>query len=109
LYQTDGQKRLTSHNGVWLRSASLYNRPILATGLLGTEAGGLARGASPSGGAFDTHRMTHYDAEFTPHDILTKHGGPLPPDYSKGEVVVHSHTALDDAAFNEICSETRHP
>jgi len=109
LYQPDEREGATSHNYVWLCSASLYNRQVLATGLLGTEAGRLAAGASPSGAAFETHRMTRYDAEFTPYDILTRYDGSCRPDYSKGEIVVNSHRALDDAAFDKIWRDTGHP
>jgi len=89
-----------------LRKASLYNRQALATGILLTsrmqEQSDL-RLSVDEGKRWRFFELTKYDAAATPYDLLTRRGGPIKADYSKGVLSVRIHRPLGDAEFYQIC------
>ncbi len=73
-----------------LKDVSLYNRCILCTGLAGTDR------EKSADAQWDEYRLTKFDAAATKYDMLTRGGGPIPTDFSKGEVHVRVVKGADD-------------
>jgi hypothetical protein len=94
---------------VVLNTASLYNRQILATGILGTSGQSLSTVSSAKDNRWEKRRLTKYDAADTPYDMLTRSNGPIPPDFSKGEIFVRFHGPLDDQGFDRLVKEVKGP
>lgn len=89
-----------------LAGASLYSRQILATGILlspDAEADSSLRSLIEDEGRWEVHKMPHYDAEAAPYDLLTRMGGLMPVDHSKGTLNIRIHKPLDDEEFDRIC------
>jgi hypothetical protein len=72
---------------------SLYNRQMLAAGILGTN-----RNLKPlSGWKLEQRRLTAYLAQATRYDLLSNQL--VPVDYSKGEFTVHCYADISDDEF----------
>ncbi len=86
---------------------SLYNRQILATGLIGTASDVNKENAGIENLeiVWKSKKLTHYDAAATPYDLLTRVVGVFPVDYSKGELLVQYLGPLTDAEFDKISNE----
>jgi hypothetical protein len=92
-----------------LATSTLYNRQILATGILGTSTR-MSDGPSKNrDNRWEERRLTMYDASDTPYDILTRNDGPIPADFSKGEIFVRFHGPLDDQGFDRLVKEVKEP
>ncbi len=90
-----------------IHDVALYNRTILATGIIGTSGladGQLAQGDGKPSDEFEARHLTHYDAAATPYDLLTRGDGLIPADFTKGEIFVKFHKGLDDTAFDKLVS-----
>ena len=99
----DAQTGLKGDRFGMLTRVTLYNRQILATALLGvTNAPQVAEEKR-----WKTSELTAYDAAFTPYDLMTRHGGPLPVDYTKGKQIVKTHVPLDDPEFDSMVSKLK--
>jgi hypothetical protein len=88
-----------------LTTVGLYSRQILATGIQGTFKPQTRPATAEQQAHIDNweaRRLTHYDAAATPYDLLTRGGGPIPPDYTKGSIELRFHKGLDDKAFNDL-------
>ncbi len=81
-----------------LKDAGLYQRQMLATGLLGTRRV-LAEGV-PTEVKWESRTLVGYDASITEYDGI---GGNL--DKSKGEFTVHYAPPLDDADFDKMVQD----
>ena len=102
-------KSSSGHEGdrfIMLKTISLYNRQALATGILLTSNTQTITGLRTlidEENRWQTRKLTRYDAAATPYDLLTRHGGPIKVDYSKGVLTVRFHRPLDDDEFVQIC------
>jgi len=88
-----------------LSQASLYNRQILVTGLLGTSArsGYLYSQIAQIGLERKKIRSTLFDAVATEYDQLVRFG-PMRPDYAKGELYIYCFSAMNDETFDKAIS-----
>lgn len=82
---------------------SLYNRQILATGLMKTapdtpEAEAVRKKYA---NRWKTIKLTRYDAEYSVYDFPTSRGF-INPDYSKGTLTMHYLDKLSDEEFDHI-------
>jgi hypothetical protein len=88
-----------------LTTGGLYSRQILATGIQGTYKPQTRPASSEQQALIDNweaRRLTHYDAAATPYDLLTRGGGPIPPDYTKGSIEVRFYKAVDEKGFDDL-------
>jgi hypothetical protein len=86
-----------------LRMVGLYNRQVLATGIVGT-CGRPGRAKDAVGQCKLSWRqqdLPAYTAYATPYDRLT-HDGPIPPDYSGGKFPVRYLGPMPDAQFDRL-------
>jgi len=79
-----------------LQNAGIYNRQVLMTANYGMSSG------SFGGGAWEQRRLTTFNSQVTPYDLLSRGGGPIPPDYSKGSISVWVHKPCGDQEFDEF-------
>ncbi len=89
-----------------LMRAGLYNRQILATGLLltsGTKTTENNNSTSITEYRWDTIQLAHFDSSVgSPYDLLRS-------DYSQDSISAKIHKPLDDVEFNKICqNENEH-
>ncbi len=98
-----GDNGLEGDRFMTLKTIWLYNRQILATAFLGMRNSPLWDEEQRWTG----HELTTYDAVFTPYDLLTRHQGPLPADFTKGKQIIKFHAPLDDSEFDSILSSMR--
>jgi hypothetical protein len=86
-----------------LGRGSLYNRQILATGLLATCVN--SSRAEEIMHALKLKwletKLPAYDARLTPYDLMAKNGM-YQPDFSKGSVTIRYSSPMDDATFDRI-------
>jgi hypothetical protein len=83
--------------------ASLYNRQILAVGLLGTSSDGeeMRRIVKKLEAQWKKQDLPTYDAHATPYDLHAR-SGVIPVDLSKGKITVRYLDSLSDSGFREI-------
>jgi hypothetical protein len=79
-----------------LQDATLYNRQILAAGML-QHSGPKAR---PGEDRWEGRKLTKYDARTTAYDTMAGAQGPL--DYLNGAILVMYPVALTDAEMNTV-------
>jgi hypothetical protein len=92
-----------------LRTSSLYNRQILATGILGTSGKNPGTRSIAKDNGWGERRLTKYDATDTPYDLGTRANGPIPPDFSRGEIFVKFRRPLNDEDFDRLVKEAKEP
>jgi len=91
---------------IMVHAAGLYNSAILSTAVRMIGQDGRAGVSGPSeGDSWVVRRLPVYYAAATPYDLLTRGGGPIPPDYSMGSISVRFHVAVDDDEFDSIVEE----
>lgn len=86
-----------------LEMASLYNRPILAAALMGTDS-------SPSVGAgieWKNGTLTKFTAHVSQYDLVTEYG--IPPDWRPGALKITFVGKLDEESFNNLLAELSLP
>ena len=83
------------------QAPSLYNRQALATGILliSNNQSSLVNEEE----IWKYYNLTKFDADATPYDLLTRNGGPIEADYSKGTLIVKIHRMLGDDELEQIC------
>jgi hypothetical protein len=74
--------------------ASLFNRQILTTAMVGT---GIAQIPSAT---VRENRLTKYNARSSTFDLWGKYG--VPPDFSKGEIDIEYYPAISDDTFRRL-------
>lgn len=77
-----------------LCDGTLYNRQIIACGLQQQTAS--------AGDTWQERTLTRFDARATPYDLLSRGGGPIKPDYSKGSIKVAFPQPIDDATVDGL-------
>jgi len=93
----------TSQEGVeadryhMLRDTGIYNRQILLTANYGMWSNKF-----DDKELWENRRLTTFDSQATPYDLLTRGGGPIPPDFSKGTINVWVHKPCDDQQFDQF-------
>jgi hypothetical protein len=89
-----------------LNNASLYNRQILASGLIGTETNSELRTAAlrASGATWVEKQLTPYKAAVTEFDVPAV-TGIISADYSLGRQKVSFLSPLSDASFDKLLWE----
>ena len=100
-YENTGLRMEDAHYA--LAGIGLYNRSLLATGLIGVGAASDAAAATleASGKDWIEMRLTPYDAEVSTYDQPVLHGT-MPPDFSRGEILVRYWPPLNDEEFDAI-------
>jgi hypothetical protein len=86
-----------------LERASLYNRQIICSGLLGVAADGDAQESivKAVGASWQERQLTSFRAGVTEFDSLALSGA-VKPDYSRGSLNVKFVSPLDDAGFDAV-------
>lgn len=86
-----------------LRLASLYNRAIISSALLGVHGGGDAQAAilKEAGVEWEERKLSSYNAALTEYDFPVR-SGPMKPDYSRGSWTIKVVAPLDDSSFDNL-------
>jgi len=89
-----------------LRMASLYNRQIISSGLLGlkTHRDHEALILKAAGAEWRERKLAVYTAVLTEFDLLVRSGGRR-PDYSRGSLTVKFVSPMNDASFDSLLKE----
>jgi hypothetical protein len=88
-----------------LLRAGLYNRQILATGILGTsiDKEKADEVLTNTGRKMNSEKLTHFDSPVAVYDLTRRQEGKA-TDYSKGELNIKYLAPLSDSAFDNLIS-----
>ena len=93
---------------ILLTDASLYNRQILASALVGTSKSpaDLEAVVGNASGTWQSRDLASWDAVATPYDLRVRFGE-VPVDYSKGRLDVRYLRKLSDETFDAVLKAAR--